>query len=277
MIKKLYPGGKAKAFNITYDDGVLQDVRLIQLMNKYGLKGTFNLNSGLMETEFEWTHPNGMTVKRLPTRVVAELYQNHEVASHTLTHPCLSSLTEAEIMEQMAKDKENLERLTGKPVLGFGGPFHHWGPEVVECARRCGFEYARNAEERYCYAPPEEYYYWSAGAYHIMPGFRDFVEGFFHTEEELALCQIVGHTYDLDAEDLWDYMESVLKRVAEDEKILSMTNLELVRYLKAMRSAVITEKGIYNPSGLPLWFEKDGAALCVRPGEDWRMEMEKNA
>lgn len=277
MIKKLYPGGKAKAFNITYDDGVLQDVRFIQLMNRYGLKGTFNLNSGLMETEFEWTHPNGMTVKRLPTRVVAELYQNHEVASHTLTHPYLSALTEAEIMEQMAKDKENLERLTGKPVLGFGGPFHHWGPEVVECARRCGFEYARNAEERYCYAPPEEYYYWSAGAYHIMPGFRDFVEGFFHTEEELALCQIVGHTYDLDAEDLWDYMESVLKRVAEDEKILSMTNLELVRYLKAMRSAVITEKGIYNPSGLPLWFEKDAIVLCVQPGEDWRMEMEKNA
>ena len=276
MIKKLYPGGKAKAFNITYDDGVLQDVRFIQLMNKYGLKGTFNLNSGLMETEFEWTHPNGMTVKRLPTRVVAELYQNHEVASHTLTHPYLSSLTEAEIMEQMAKDKENLERLTGKPVLGFGGPFHHWGPEVVECARRCGFEYARNAEERYCYAPPEEYYCWSAGAYHIMPGFRDFVEGFFHTEEELALCQIVGHTYDLDAEDLWDYMESVLKRVAEDEKILSMTNLELVRYLKAMRSAVITEKGIYNPSRLPLWFEKDAIVLCVQPGEAWRMEMEKN-
>jgi peptidoglycan/xylan/chitin deacetylase (PgdA/CDA1 family) len=179
-------------------------------------------------------------------------------------------------MEQMARDKENLERITGKEVLGFAGPFDYWSPMIAECAKRCGFQYARNAEERYSYAPPEAYYYWSAGAYHVMPGFRAFVEGFFHTDEELALCQIVGHTYDLDAEDLWDYMESVLKRVAEDEKILSMTNLELVRYLKAMRSAVITEKGIYNPSGLPLWFEKDAIVLCVQPGEDWRMEMEKN-
>ncbi len=265
MIKKLYPGGKAKAFNITYDDGILQDVRFVELMNKYGLKGTFNLNSGLMETEFEWIHPNGMTVKRLPSGVVAELYLNHEVASHTLTHPYLSSLTEAQIMEEMAKDKENLERITGKPVLGFAGPFHHWSGEIVECAKRCGFEYARNAEERYCYAPPEEYYYWSAGSYHIMPGFRNFVEGFFHTQEELALCQIVGHAYDLDVEDMWDYMESVLKRVAEDESIASVTNLELVRYLKAMRSAVITEDEIQNPSEIPLWFEWNGSTICVEP------------
>lgn len=263
MIRRLYPGGKAKAFNISYDDGVLQDVRFIGLMNKYGLKGTFNLNSGLMETEFAWTHPNGMTVKRLPTTVVAELYKNHEVASHTLTHPYLSSLTEEQILEEMAKDKENLERLTGKPVLGFGGPFHHWGPEVVACVQRCSFEYGRNAEERYCYAPPEDDYCWSAGTYHVMPGFRDFVEGFFHTDEELALCQIVGHTYDLDVENMWDYMESVLKRVAEDPRIASMTNLELVRYLKAMRSAVITGDEIKNPSHLPLWFEKDGEVICV--------------
>ena len=273
MIKKLYPQGKTKAFNITYDDGVLQDVRFVELMNKYGLKGTFNLNSGLMETEFEWTHKNGMTVKRLPTSVVAELYQNHEVASHTLTHPYLSSLTEAEVMEEMARDKENLERLTGKPVLGFAGPFHHWGPMIVECAKRCGFVYARNAEERYCYAPPEEYYYWSAGSYQIMSGFRDFVEGFFHADEELALCQIVGHTYDLDVEGMWDYMESVLKRMAEDESILSMTNLELVRYLKAMRSASITAEEIKNPSDLSLWFEKDGKVICVQPGETWHPEV----
>ena len=44
MIRKLYPNGKKKAFNVTYDDGVLQDVRFVQLLNRYGLKGTFNLN-----------------------------------------------------------------------------------------------------------------------------------------------------------------------------------------------------------------------------------------
>ena len=106
-----------------------------------------------------------------------------------------------------------------------------------------------------------------------MPGLRDFAEGFFHTQEELALCQIVGHTYDLDAENMWDYMEAVLKRVAEDESIASMTNLELVRYLKAMRSAVITGDEIKNPSALQLWFEWNGNPICVAPGETRRQEV----
>ena len=55
---KLYPGGKKKAFNITYDDGVLQDERFVALLNKYGIKGTFNLNSQLMREEFSWVHPS---------------------------------------------------------------------------------------------------------------------------------------------------------------------------------------------------------------------------
>ena len=65
MIRRLYPNGKPKAFNITYDDGIRQDVRFVALLNKYGLKGTFNLNFQLMEEKFFWIHPNGMTVTRL--------------------------------------------------------------------------------------------------------------------------------------------------------------------------------------------------------------------
>ena len=35
-----------KAVTFSFDDGVLQDVRLIEMLNKYGLKATFNINSG---------------------------------------------------------------------------------------------------------------------------------------------------------------------------------------------------------------------------------------
>ena len=65
MIKRCYPNGKRKAFVLTYDDGVLQDVRLVLLLNKYGLKGTFNLNSQLMEREFVWWHKTVGEVRRL--------------------------------------------------------------------------------------------------------------------------------------------------------------------------------------------------------------------
>ena len=38
-----FPGGKTRALTFSYDDGISQDMRLVQLFNLYGLKGTFNL------------------------------------------------------------------------------------------------------------------------------------------------------------------------------------------------------------------------------------------
>ena len=61
MMKNAFAEGKTKAFNVTYDDGVLQDTRFVALPNKNNLKGTFNLNSGLIEREFEWMHESGLS------------------------------------------------------------------------------------------------------------------------------------------------------------------------------------------------------------------------
>lgn len=267
MIRKLYPEGKKKAFNITYDDGITQDVRFVELLNKYGLKGTFNLNFELMKNGFEWTNETGLVIKRLGLEVVVDLYKGHEVASHTLTHPYMNELTEDEILYQMRQDKKNLEKLFQREIFGFAVPFDYYSDLISDCAKKCGFTYARMSEERYSYVPPEDYFYWAAGAFHIMPRFAEFVDGFFETDEELALCQIVGHSYDLDTEQMWEQMEVILKRVADNEDVVSMTNIELVRYLQAMRSAVISEEGIENHSDMELWFEIDGNILSVKPAE----------
>ena len=267
MIIKCYPEGRLKAFNVTYDDGVCQDVRLVELLNPYGIRGTFNLNSQLMAEEFAWIHENGMTVRRLPPQTVRDLYAGHEVASHTLTHPYMDSLPEGEILRQMSEDKANLERLFERPVSGFAVPFTYYSPLIADCARRCGFSYARMSEERYTYAPPEDDYYWAAGTYHISPGFADFVNGFWETEEELALCQIVGHSYDLDTLQMWELMESLISRVAADKDTLPVTHLEAVRYWQAMQKAVIEEAYIFNGSDTVLWFEINGKVCSVSPGE----------
>ena len=35
--------GKMKAVTFSYDDGVPEDKQLLEIFNKYGMKGTFNL------------------------------------------------------------------------------------------------------------------------------------------------------------------------------------------------------------------------------------------
>jgi hypothetical protein len=272
MIKRCYPNGKRKAFNVTYDDGVLQDVRLVQLLNSYGIKGTFNLNSGLMEQEFEWVHPNGMTVKRLSREAVTGLYDGHEIASHSLTHPYMSSLSRQEVLHEMSRDKENLERLFGREVWGFALPFRYYSDMIAQCARETGFRYARISEFKNDYHPWQDRYYWKCGFYHIEPGLWEYVEGFLQTHEELALCQIIGHSYDLDAEDLWDVTEKIFASVSGCKDIWFATNHQIVDYLMAMSRLQITNGGAVNHSDADLWLEVDGKTICLHPGESVKEE-----
>ena len=132
MIRKCYPYGKKKAFNVTYDDGVLQDVRFVELLNQYGLKGTFNLNSALMENEFEWIHETGCVVKRLSTDVVKALYAGHEVASHTLHHPYMHDLSKEGILWELSQDKRNLEALFGEELALFQIVGHSYDLDMEE-------------------------------------------------------------------------------------------------------------------------------------------------
>ena len=228
---KLYPGGKKKAFNITYDDGVLQDERFVALLNRYGIKGTFNLNSQLMQEEFSWTHPNGMQVKRMSPERAKHLYDDHEVASHTLTHPYMHELSDEELYRQLKSDKDNLEKLFGKEIKGFAVPFEYYDDRIANCAKACGFTYARESECTGKFTPCTDAYYWKAGIYHIDHDLPNFVAKFLNTQEELAVCQIVGHSYDLDAENLWGIMELICAAVSKCDDIWFCTNAELVEFL----------------------------------------------
>lgn len=267
MVVKLYPGGKAKAFTISYDDGVVQDIRFVELLNRYGLKGTFNLNYGLMRRNFTWQHECGMTVRRIPEDQVVSVYEGHEIASHSYSHPYFDNTPEEEILREQGADKFFLERLFGREVAGYATPFYYYSDLMAHCVRHCGFEYARISEESNDYSIPEDFYRWRGSKFHWDKDLEDFIQGFLETEQELALCQLVGHSYDLDVMDLWDTMERILRRVSENEAVWAATHLEIVRYLRNMAKAKITDREILNESGGELWFCLAEDVICLGPGE----------
>ncbi len=266
MIRKLYPNGKKKAFNVTYDDGVLQDVRFVELLNRYGIKGTFNLNSQLLEEEFEWTHECGIVVKRLKTQDVVSLYAGHEVASHTLSHPYMENLTKEEIMHELTKDKANLEKLFGKEIKGFALPFDYYSELIEQCVKESGFQYGRISEESHSFAPQSDYYSWKATVFHCDEKLEELTQQFIDSKEELALYQIVGHSYDLDVDDKWDTMENIFRLISCQRDVLPMTTIDIIRYLKAMSKAEVTEKYIKNNSDVSLWFDINNSVFEVNPG-----------
>lgn len=77
----IYPSGKRKALTMSYDDCGTQDVRLIDILDKYSIRGTFHINSGLLENP-----------RHNPKEKIKEIYKNHEIAVHGVKHKTLDRL-----------------------------------------------------------------------------------------------------------------------------------------------------------------------------------------
>ena len=87
-----FPEGKAKVFTLSYDDGTIYDRPLVEMLNKYNVKGTFNLNSdGIIKAG---ENPKSGKRPRLNQSELAALFEgtDHEIAVHTCNHPSLAAI-----------------------------------------------------------------------------------------------------------------------------------------------------------------------------------------
>ena len=135
-MKKLFmrfPEGRKKALTLSYDDGVEQDIRLIDIMRRHGLKGTFNLNSGLYAPEGT-VYPAGTVHRRMTQSAATALYADSgmEIAVHALTHPHLENLPREAVAYEIVRDRENLEKQFGRVVRGMAYPYGTTSDAVVQ-------------------------------------------------------------------------------------------------------------------------------------------------
>ena len=221
-----------KKITFSFDDGVTQDARLIELMNRYGLKGTFNLNSGLLGRE-DYIVRQGRKISHKKVRVeeVKCLYAGHEVAVHTLTHPDLTIMTDDEIVRQTEQDRKALSALVGYEVIGmsYTGGGKNYSERVVERIRTStGIRYARTIEHSYDFRK-------NSDLLQVQPTARcsDFetllplAESFLSRQtDESALLYIWGHSFDFDVDESWNVLEDFFSMIAHKDDIWYCTNRE---------------------------------------------------
>lgn len=231
--------GKKKAITFSYDDGVVQDRRLIELLDKYGLKATFNLNSEWFGKQHVF-QANGKDFEhiKIEQHEVRELYKNHEVAAHTLTHPKLPMISDEDVIRQVEQDRRNLSELVGYEVIGMaypGGGINH--DERVEKIIRehTGIKYARTIECTRSFTLEQDMYKFMPSAHHLEANGRTYkiCKQFVEMEtDKPALLYIWGHSYEMDFGDRWAELEEIFKLVSGREDIFYGTNREVFeRYL----------------------------------------------
>lgn len=224
--------GKLKAVTFSFDDGVTQDRRLVELFNKYGLRCTFNINSELLGK------PGELKVAGVPVshnkvnpEEVASLYAGHEVAVHTLTHPRLPDIEdEEEIVRQVEGDRINLEKLSGGPVIGMAYPCGGVNNDdrVAEIiGRRTPIRYSRTITSSYSFEPQTNLLRFNPTVHAVQDELFPLAEKFIGLKPETPqLYYIWGHSYEFDVADGWTRFEELCKLLANRDDIAYLTNKE---------------------------------------------------
>ena len=226
---------KKKAITFSFDDGVTQDVRLIEILNRYGLKATFNINSQLLGLAGELER-NGERIRHdkiLPEKL-KEIYRGHEIAVHTLTHPLLPAIADDnEVIRQVEEDRKNLSTLCGYEVVGMAYPCGGVNNDerVAELIRKnTGVKYARTITSTYTFDLQTNLLQFNPTVYYIEDCLEEIVNEFLSlTTDEPKLLYIWGHSYEMDAKYIsWETFERICKKLSGKADIFYGTNKEVL-------------------------------------------------
>ena len=275
-----FPGGKSKVVTLSYDDGVRQDLRFSELLNKYGIKCTFNLNSHKMRGA------GGLAPEEVKEYL---LDKGHEIALHTNNHRAPGTLRPIEAIQDILANRNELEQTFGRIVRGMAYPdsgirvitadtdyerIRHYLKDLdVAYARTLGGD---NDSFRF----PEDWYAWMPTAHHGNPQIFNYIEKFLAlnpddpemrgTRRQPGLFYLWGHSYEFDRSDNgWEHIEKICERLAFQDNIWYATNMEIYEYVTAYRSLIYSadESRIYNPTLHTIWFDADGKSYTIQPGE----------
>ena len=197
-----------KIVSLSFDDGTIYDLRFIELLNKYNLKATLNLNSELKD--FVWYYNNEKPIKRLDLEKVKDAYIGHEVASHSLTHPYFSSLEVNEVIRQVKEDVKNLSNIFGYKIEGFAFPFHDQTEENIQTIKdNVELSYIRYSFLNHSGKHLDRYHIHINALYDDEDIYKR-IEEFKKEKDENSLFVIAGHAYEFEVKDDWNKIERLL-------------------------------------------------------------------
>ena len=252
-----YKDGKHKVMTMSYDDGRIHDLRLLEIFNQYGIKGSFHLNSDKL----------GKDRYVSPEQIAA--YEGHEISVHSLTHPFLERISDEELVNEIVEDRKNLETLCGYPVRGMSYPFGTCTSELIGKLRTLGMQYARTVKSTGNFNLPADFMEWHPTAHHCDPKLMERLDKFKAFKHPMPLFYLWGHSYEFPDMDNWHVIENFCAAAANDPDVWYATNIEIFDYVTAMRGLRFSADRtmVYNPSATDVWVDVDHTPVCCAAGK----------
>lgn len=264
-----FPEGKPKALTFSYDDGVKQDVRLVEIFKQHGLVGTFNVNSGLLGID-----------NRMSAEEIKNLYipAGQELACHSIHHPFLEKLPDSLAVFETLVDRENLEKLSGEIIQGMAYPYGTYTEDTIRCLKMANIKYCRTVKPTLSFDIPQNWLALDPTCHHnheqLFPLADKFVNQTPSAREHGWLFYVWGHSYEFRDRDNWDRIEEFAAQVSGKSDVWYATNMQIYRYVQAFRSLEFAANGslVYNPTACDVWFSAAGKDYHVPAGKTITIE-----
>lgn len=276
-----FPGGKAKAVTFSYDDGDRGDLRLAETINKYGIKCTFNINSGFIAKE------SGQ--KKLSKEEIQKyiLDAGHEVAVHGEMHRAPGKVRPIEFITDVLNCRLQLEDMFGRIIRGMAYPdsgITSMQPgmnyeNIRQNLKDLDIVYSRTlGQDNDSFRLPDDWYAWMPTAHHVNPKAIDYAKKFVDMDVENCyiaartpkLYYLWGHTFEYDRNDNWELLDELCEILGGHEDVWYATNIEIYDYVTAYNSLVYSAGNtrVHNPTLIDVWFVVDGQLYEVKSGEE---------
>lgn len=262
-----FPGFKRKVFTVSYDDGRKEDVRLANIMLKYGIKGTLNINNPISDG-----------TKRITKEALADFIAQGvvEVAVHGRKHLSLALVDSGAAAYDVIKNREELEEAFGMVIKGMAYANGSYNDDVVELLKKCGIEYARTAISTEKFDMPADWMRLPTTCHHDNPRLMELARQFIEKQEERyfwlntpMMFFVYGHSFEFERNGNWEVFEKLCEYVGGREDIWYATNGEIYEYDTAYKSLRISadERIIHNPTAIDVYLRIDNKNILVKAGD----------
>ena len=277
-----YPEGKAKALTFSYDDGVPQDKRLLEIFNRYKMKATFNLNC-------EDNKRPHFTKEEIKEYFISK---GHEIAVHGANHRANGNLRPIEGIREVLDCRLELEEKCDCIVRGMAYPdsgitfMGNFGSyeEIKKYLTELDIAYARTlCGDNDLFMLPSDFHAWMPSSHHGNPKIMEYIDKFLSLDTSInaraelrapRLFYIWGHSFEFDRNNNWDRIEEICKRLANKPEIWYATNIEIYDYVEAYKRLIYSADGyrVYNPTATDVWIDVDGVVYKIESGKTVKIE-----
>lgn len=264
-----FPGFRDKAVTLSYDDGADADKKVVEIMSKYGLKGTFNINHKAI---------GGSADHTMSAEELFALYRDsgNEVAVHGAEHFSLTEVDMAMATRDILSNREYLEKMTGGIVRGMAYANGAESEPVRSMLENCGIVYSRGVISTHRFDLPKNWLSWQATCHHGDKELMTLVDRFLNGPmpgylwaRHPRLFYLWGHSFEFANNNDWHILETFGQTVGMREDVWYATNGEIYDYVKAYDSLIFSCDGtvIHNPSATDVYLDYFRHQICVKAGE----------